>query len=434
MRIELQNTEEYLTEEYYLYYQIYNSLKSQIKSLQNSKPRTIHAAKRIETIIKAKEYNLVHLGEIVAALKPNVIIEHLLSIKKTQAFQRGQNNPNAYLKDFKYMIRDWCGVAAGESQVSRIVSELKTQTKRFAPDDENILFLGAGTGRIAFEHNDSFKKVYALDRSYSMVHHFDQLLKDDFSFYEINEYNVLKTEHTTKKHTASLKNASKESVSHQNRFEYFIGDAMNLPFEDASLSCITSVYFTDVIALQLYFDELQRTLKPGGLFIHFGPLDYFFYDRAEMLTTEEFAKEFTDNGFKVLHEDVIELPHLDRPLKMVKRIYKNWFFIAQKLTEPEQKSDEEIVYAIEQAVFVQNRRLIGSSEKIGTELVNKDGAVFEGVDDLIPILELLDGKSKLGEIFGKIKSELKLDLNNQEQAELKDVFTSLVDKKIIKVV
>ncbi len=343
---------------------------------------------------------------------------------------RGQNNTHAYLKDFLYLRRDWCNVPEGETQVLRIINELKTQTSKFTPDDEKILFIGAGTGRIAFEHNDLFQEVYALDKSFSMVHHFNQLLEKDFSFYEINEFNVMKPEDTARKLTASLQNASPEARLHKDRFEYFVGDAMDLPFEDASLSCITSVYFTDVIALKLYFSELQRALKPGGLFIHFGPLDYFFSDRSEMLTTVEIKEEFANNGFEILHDDSIELPHIATDLRMSWKAYRNWFFIARKKEEGPKGLELEKAYEVNQPVFIEERTKLGEMEPESIELTNKEGVSFEGAGGIIPLLELLDGQSTFNQVIEKMKKEF--EFGNEEMEQVKIIFNELLEKGFIR--
>jgi len=430
MKIHISNSPKFLTEEYFLFYNIHQSLQYQINIVGQVKPGTPVAAERVERIIEAKKHNLILIKNIVDALEPNAEIKHLAPLLKPQTRLRGQNNTAAYLKDFRYMMRDWCQLPEGESQVLRIIDELKKHTVQFSPDNDKILFLGAGMGRIAFEHNDIFNKVFALDKSYSMVHHFHQILKDDFIFYEINEFNVLKPEYTSRKLTASINNASASAIVNKDRFEYFVVDATELPFEDHSLSCITSVYFSDVIALKLYFDELKRTLKLGGLFIHFGPLDYFFRDRAEMLTADEIKEEFIKNGFEVMHEDEIDLPHMNSSINLTAKIYTNWFFIAKKVKEVKKGIDEEAIYIVNQPLFVQTSYPINDESNKTIEIKNNDGVTFEGADNVILLLEFLDEQSTFAKVLEKIKETL--NPSDQEITLILNIFSQLLEKGFIK--
>lgn len=431
MKIHISNSPKFLTEEFFLFYRIHQNLQHQINIVGQVAPRTSVAAARVEKIIEAKKHNLLLIKDIVDALEPRAEIKHLAPLLQPQVRLRGQNNTAAYLKDFRYMMRDWCQLPEGESQVLRIIKELKTYTVQFSPDNDKILFLGAGMGRIAFEHNDIFNKVFALDKSYSMVHHFHRLLEDDFVFYEINEFNVLKPEYVSRRLTASINNASAAALEKKDRFEYFIGDATELPFEDHSLSCITSVYFSDVIALQLYLEELKRTLKMGGLFIHFGPLDYFFRDRAEMLTGDEIKEEFIQHGFEVMHEDEIALPHMNSSINLTSKVYTNWFFIAKKVREVKKGIDEAAIYVINQPLFIQTSHLINDESNKIIEIKNKDGVTFEGAENVVLLLEFLDGQSTFSEVFAKIKETL--NPSNQELELIQNIFSQLLEKGFIKI-
>jgi len=436
MKIKLSNPERFLSEQYYVFYQTLKNHELQVKSLRQTAARTPKAAARLNAIIAAKEHNLQLIGAIVQALKLRadmdmVLEDVVLSQQGSSEIWRGQNNTHAYLKDFRYLNRDWCALPEAEAQVLQIIEALKERTAEYSPDQQAILFLGAGLGRIAFEHNDLFQQVYALDKSFSMVYHFNHLLENDLDFYEINEFNVLKPEFSTRKLTASIRNASKEALAHKDRFEYFVGDAMELPFEAEALSCITSVYFTDVIALQLYFAELQRVLKPGGLFIHFGPLDYFFSDRGEMLSAEEFKDEFEANGFETLHESTMDLPHMPSSLLMTQKIYTNWFYIARKINKKAKtRFDSGLIYEINQPIYLQNKTQFGETQLATTELISKDGAVFEGAESILPLLAMIDGKATLESIMQEVV--LKFNLDETEQLKLLKIFETLFDKGIIK--
>mgnify|MGYP001801079567 CR=1 FL=1 len=428
MKINLSNPDQFLSGEFKLYYQIYQNQIQQIKQLQQTSGRTAKSQARIDALIEAKEHNAVLLYDIVKAIRPRVNLDYLFSQSNFDT-GRGSNNTYAYLKDFRYLRRDWCGLPAGEKQVEVIAGALKAQCAKHAVDLEAALFLGAGLGRIAFEHNDLFKKVYALDKSFSMVHHFNRLLQGDITFYEINELNIMKPEDATQQHPASLNYASPEALAHKDRFEYFVGDAMALSFAKHSLSCITSVFFTDVIALKLYLEEVKRVLKPGGLYIHFGPLDYFFSDRSEMLSAEEIKDDFVANGFETVHEEMIELPHMSSELFMSKRVYRNWFFVARKVSEVVGQFDPKAVYEINPPIYLQEKRLLGSEEVVEKELVNDQGEAFAGAGSIESLLAFLNGKDTMEVVLEKIRQDYDLETKDVEQ--IRGIFEMLFEKKFI---
>jgi carnosine N-methyltransferase len=429
MEIKLADPKRFLSEEFHLYFQILKNQETQIKALQKTSTSSPKGKARIDSLIEAKEYNLQLIAKIVAALRPQADMDYVLSIPMKSSSWRGQHNTHAYLKDFRYMRRDWCGLPDSEEQVGQIIQALRTRCTEYCPDLDSALFLGAGLARIAFEHNDLFRKVYALDKSYSMVHHFHQLLQEDIDFYEIHEFNVLKAEDSTRRLTASIQHASKEAIAHKDRFQYFIGDAMDLPFEAASLSCIASVYFTDVLALKLYFSELQRVLKPGGLFIHFGPLDYFFSDRGAMLSAEEYKDEFEANGFETLHEETMVLSHLPSELLMTKRHYTNWFFVARKKASVTPLLDHERTYKIDHPVYVQEKTQIGESEPQSIELINKNGLTFEGGGSVLALLQKIDGKTKMKDVLRGIAAEY--ELSEEDLSGVVAFFEQLLQQEFI---
>src|SRR5690606_20756871 len=137
----------------------------------------------------------------------------------------------------------------------------------------NALFIGCGLGRIALDFLDTFEKIYATDKSFSMIWHLQQLLKGNaIEFYCPNEKNIHKLTNVAEKYIATIPQKKLNEIN--GRFNSFVSDVLNTPFDSNSLNTIFSIYFTDVIALKLWFNEVDKKLTENGLFIHFGPLDY----------------------------------------------------------------------------------------------------------------------------------------------------------------
>jgi len=148
-------------------------------------------------------------------------------------------------------------------------------------------------GRIACELTTIFDRVYATDKSYSIAYFFKKLFEEDIYFYEINNIDVASSRNMMRHLKASFTPPSNKKVKNQEfikkaeKVNYFVSDVTNLPLENQSLSAFISIYFTDVVALKLYFTELVRVLKPNGLFVHFGPLAYAFESITERLFPDD---------------------------------------------------------------------------------------------------------------------------------------------------
>lgn len=236
------------------------------------------------------------------------------------------NGVNATIKDYLYLRRDWCYYEEGEMQIDITIKAIKNSLPTTM---ENALFLGCGAGRLAIEFSNAFSKIYATDKSYSMIWHINKLISDNnFEFYTPLEKNVYSLSNVAKKHIAQIPENIKPII--EEKFEFFVSDVLNLPIKKESIECVFSIYFTDVIALKLWFDKINKIIKKDGYFVHFGPLDYFFSGESEMLTAKEFKSFFEMNGYTTITDELIETPHLDDSNSLVYKVYRNWLFIAQK--------------------------------------------------------------------------------------------------------
>lgn len=320
VNIYINDVQAYIAETFYMLYNHNKIMGNKIYELTKYKgDRDIF----INNLIEGYLHNYNNIREILNGLLQEVSVISLLDLNLNKS-----NDLNITLKDFWYLRRDWCYYQEGENQVNTIVKAIKD----FIPKDtyKNSLFLGCGTGRFAVDLADIFEKVYASDKSYSMIWHINKLLQNDFyDFYQPRNKNILTPDNVSQRHSAYIDKERKEIIN--SKVNFFVSDIFELPFENNEIDCVFSIYFTDVIALKLWFNKIDKILKTQGLFIHFGPLDYFFSDETEMLTAEEIKVYFEKNNYTTLVDCIIETPHLEDSNFMSYQIYRNWFFIAKKL-------------------------------------------------------------------------------------------------------
>ncbi|EJG01442.1 hypothetical protein [Flavobacterium sp. F52] len=319
VKIYIKDVDSYLAESFLL---LYNSNKSNENKLLNLSRYNGERQQYVDKLLEAYLENFNNINEILAVLKDTVSVDNILKLNLNR-----NDNYQITLKDFWYLKRDWCYLKEGEEQIEIIVNSIKEELSNYK--FQNSLFLGCGAGRLVVEFCDIFDKIYSTDKSFSMIWHINKLLNNvSYDFYNPNPKNVFKIEDVARKYTAAIDIENRKKIA--DKIDFFVSDVLDLPFNNYSLNTIFSIYFTDVIALKLWFPKINSILKSKGLFIHFGPLDYFFSDETEMLTAEEFRSFFETNNYKTIVDKIIETPHLKDDSSISYQIYKNWFFIAEK--------------------------------------------------------------------------------------------------------
>lgn len=111
--------------------------------------------------------------------------------------------------------------------------------------------------------------------------------------------------------------------------------------------CIASCFFIDCANNIVQFLEIiYKILKPGGIFINFGPLLYHFCDVPNEISIEpsyEDLREIIEKiGFKFLREETnVKSQYSQNPASMSKLEYEAVFFVVQKtvIAENEQNSN-----------------------------------------------------------------------------------------------
>jgi carnosine N-methyltransferase len=427
----IENLVQYATESYYLYSSIINNHLSYVNSLNNVSPQRQSRKRAIDAIRDSTINNLNSLYEVQNLLK-GFISPELLTV-----FRPNPNDDLAgYLKDLKYLKRDWGWSDSAEEQIKILTDNLNNGLDGSFDGNGDAVFLGAGLGRFAFNLAHLFSKVYAIDKSFSMAYHFNKLIKEDIEFFEILPKNVYSSSDSVGKIRTTIypPHLEKKNVNQRiDKIEYIVSDVQKLPFDSVSVSAVFSIYFTDVIALKLWLPEVNRILKVDGFFIHLGPLDYFFSDISEMLSAEEVRTVFEENGFETKVDRLIETTHLHSEKHFSNKIYQNWLFIAQKKGLPIQTSitNASIVRLADNANYLIKGNLNKGVEKRIFELVLPNGEIFEGAEAAIDIIKLVLTKEKS---VNELLNDLQLIYGKLDESTISYLMTIikiLIDKRVL---
>ncbi|WP_077399150.1 methyltransferase domain-containing protein [Cellulophaga omnivescoria] len=411
----------YYAESYFLYKNHLNYLISRLNKYKSYQENT-ERKKYFNLLNDAYSQNAKNVNKIVSTLKSNVSITAYENLKVNST-----NNTQTTLKDFIYLRRDWCFLPEAEEQLKTTIDPIKQELSKIKFENNNSLFLGCGVGRIAFEFENVYKKIYATDKSFSMIWHLQKLLNGELiNFYNPHEKNTHRLENVAQKYIAEIPKEKLNKV--KNKFEAFVSDVLDLPFENKSVNAIFSIYFTDVIALKLWFQQINDKLSDNGLFIHFGPLDYFFSDEREMLTAEEFRQFFESKGYTTLVDKIVETPHLEDSNSISYKVYRNWFFIAQKNKKEDIEVNDDTVLSIKEPISYERKGVIKDGIKENEVNLKLPNGNFSGADSVIQILKLVDGKNTFKEILIKLKKN-GFVINDSD--EIKNLLIDFLKQEIV---
>ena len=281
-------------------------------------------AERLSRLRRGEAVNRALLEQVFALVKRGLGADDVLEAATLPA------SASAYSRDFNYILaylrRDHGGRAESEAEIAVFEAELRAELDRHGCERGSALVLGAGLGRIAWGLRSIFPRVLALDSSIVMAALFRLLGRGPLRFCELNLNNArtradqcvdveatlppapssgsLSASPSARRLPFAARTDPRQSVA-GSRLDYAVGDAAQLPVADGSQAAVVSVYFTDVLPLSRLAPEVARALRPGGVFVHFGPVSYHFQDLDEQVSAEELADRFAGYGFEVTKPRIV---------------------------------------------------------------------------------------------------------------------------------
>jgi SAM-dependent methyltransferase len=184
------------------------------------------------------------------------------------------------------------------------------------------LVLGAGVGRLAEAVGGQGWTTIALESALAMAAAVVRLRRGPLRAHDVLTRNARLTEDGARPFEAR--------AGRGDDVAYVLGDALRAPLPAASVSLVVSVYFTDVVPVFDLIAEVWRLLRPGGRFVHVGPLGYHHDDLTQHLSARELLDAFADAGFTVDGPRWAPSPHLDAAGSLQRCGFDNLVFRAEK--------------------------------------------------------------------------------------------------------
>lgn len=307
------------------YDQLIAEYRRNIQALQKSRANKTRPADLVNTLVEAYETNL----QLFVTIKKR--LELLIGLDEFAAHIAGGGiTRKRYNISLNYLKRDWSGRKSGEEELSQLMAFLGSMLSAGSVADGPILFLGAGLARISVEFTRVYKDVYAVDNSLTMATLFGMVKQGDVPFYDIQLKNNAATDQLAKKVTASAAVCD----ANINPVNYIVADSLDLPFPDRFFSAVISIYFTDVMPFDTQLKEIKRVTQSGGLFVHYGPLEYHHNDVSCMYSFEELKERCTSSGYTMVFEDRYIGAHCRSEANGLSKIYTNWMACFRKSAHP----------------------------------------------------------------------------------------------------
>lgn len=409
------NVNHYIVQTFLEYHKWILEEESRIQRLSQNE---ILKKDRVDEITKALIFNYEFIKKLKSKLEEFISPRDILS--------NGFVNRIQYLDNFDYARRDWCFEEESEKEISIICNSLSKHINSNLRSKTTCLALGAGAARLAVELGEGFNQVFAIDNSFTMGSIFGELLTADFEFYEINLKNNPNSSSVVYKQRASLGNKLPSK-----KINYLLADSLNAPFNDSSISCVLSIYFTDVVPLNSLLPELKRLLSEDGIFVHFGPLQYHFNDYSQMLAADEIEELFHQEGFEIVHSSFVQTSHYKSKVSMLSKMYENWVFIAR--LKKEQTNISRISFSsileVNSTQFMISGELNNGEIQIGKyEIGNEKLKITEIIFEF---LQILNGDLTVEQVLTKMG--LINDLNTENKNRVLEALRDLAYRNIIKI-
>ena len=274
-----------------------------------------------------------------------------------------------------------------------------------------------------------YKKIDAFDSSLPMIWSILNLKK-------IKKWRVLhKIEKNCRKISDTYQDEELVITDEQIRIidekiNFFVGDLNSIELHSSSVNHIYSIYFTDVFPLKLLLTKIDFLLKNYGLFVHFGPLDYFFTNENEMLTAEEVKSVFIKNNYKVLADEYFSTRHIFMEKSMSHQVYDNWFFVAQKTPKQEHVLNLESKVLLNGHAKLLAIGSIANNKKLVIKYsVSTNERAYEIPEIIYHLLSNIKQKNSLKTVFKKLELE---NLKELESKKILEILQELFDSNMLK--
>jgi uncharacterized protein YbaR (Trm112 family)/SAM-dependent methyltransferase len=210
----------------------------------------------------------------------------------------------AVLECYEHVFRDWVWGEPESSRVAALVTQLVGRKL------QSLAVYGAGAGRLALDVHRSLSPEYtlALDLNPLPFLIAERLLRGESL--ELDEFPVSPTTDTF----MTVRQRLCAPTPANDRLRFAFADALQPPLAPGTVDAVLTPWFIDAIPIDLRetLASINRVLRPGGLWIQIGPLNFDTVLSRTYLIEE--VLELTERAqFRVLSHFKERTPYFDSP-------------------------------------------------------------------------------------------------------------------------
>lgn len=233
-------------------------------------------------------------------------------------------DPRSAVQYWEHVFRDWVW---GEAENARTRALLDPYLVRPLP---TVAVLGAGTARLALDlsNHPLVGEVVALDLNPLPFLVAERLLSGNRV--ELVEFPLVPL---AIEHVAIARRIEPPALD-SSKLSLVFADALRAPFADGSLDAVVTPWFIDAVTADLseVAREINRVLRPGGLWLNVGPL-YYSGATTHAYSFEEACDLVQNSGFELVGRHAEALEYFDSPVSGTCRIDRTYVFAAHKVAD-----------------------------------------------------------------------------------------------------
>lgn len=239
------------------------------------------------------------------------------------------------LQYFELLLRDWAWDPAVAENQNENALELARVQKALAAVPSTLghtLVLGAGAGRLSWDIQCHLQpeSTIALDTNPVLISAAHRLV----ALQQPWQMTELPPNPQAGKPEIQRWQLKADPATAQARERWFAvaANAWRPPFKNGAFDTVITPWFIDVNGkdVRTLIAQVQKLLKPGGLWINTGPLLYGSdISPVRRYTTDEIVQYLALAGFEVCYQSLQETPYLKTPLSAQLRTEQVWTFVAR---------------------------------------------------------------------------------------------------------
>lgn len=238
------------------------------------------------------------------------------------------------LQYFELLLRDWAwdsAIAPTDNENLRELNRVRRAVEHSPAPLGHALILGAGAGRLSWDIHRELNpsSTIALDTNPVLISAAHRLIAQQKSWQLTEVHPNPQIDHEPIQRWTLAANGDTEKARN---WYALAANAWSPPIKAGSIDTLITPWFIDVNGKEIrtLIAQVQKLLKPGGLWINTGPLLYGT-DISPMrrYTTDEIRELAELAGFEFLYENVEITPYLNTPLSAQLRTEQVWTFTAR---------------------------------------------------------------------------------------------------------